>query len=48
MVEMENILQDIRTEIQPKRISVAGKNFKGETMIVMKLKLAKIGECYYY
>lgn len=41
---MEKIVLNMRTDIQSKRLSVAGMNKNGEQYIVQKLKPIKIGE----
>ena len=49
MKELENILQDIRNQIKTKRVSVVGKNKKGDkTVIIQKLKPILIGNEYFY
>lgn len=48
LMELENIVNDIRTEINSKRITIAGSNKNGEMLIIQKLNPIKIGECYYY
>ena len=45
--ELASILNDIRTEIHQKRLSIVGKNKKGDVVVIQKLSPAKIGECYY-
>lgn len=34
LLELENIVKDIRTEINPKRLTLAGKNKKGELFAI--------------
>ena len=34
LLELENIVNDIRTEINPKRLTLAGKNENGELFVI--------------